>query len=260
MAKRAESSKAAPPRKAPAPRRKPDPHEADPLWPMVDAALRERIGALPLDKKLAARALQIADELAIEFPDAKCALDHQGPLQLLVATILSAQCTDARVNMVTPALFRKYPTAADFAAAPEGELEQDIHSTGFFNNKAKAIRAACADIEARFGGQVPQAMEDLLTLRGVARKTANVVRCNCFGYPALTVDTHFQRIMGRLGLSKAEEPEKIEADVARLLPPSRWSHFCHAVILHGRATCAARRPKCDDCRLVALCPSAFKVK
>lgn len=235
-------------------------HKDSPSWPKVDEDLKRRIGALKADSRRAKRALAIADELEAEFPDATCALTFENPLQLLIATILSAQCTDARVNMVTPALFKKYPTAADFAAAPEGELEEDIRSTGFFNNKAKAIRAACADIESRFGGEVPEAMEDLLTLRGVARKTANVVRCNCFGYPALTVDTHFQRIMGRLDLSKNTDPEKIEADVANVLPPERWSHFCHAVILHGRKTCTARKAKCDECRLTALCPSAFKVK
>jgi endonuclease-3 len=177
---------------------------------------------------------------------------------LLVATILSAQCTDDRVNMVTPGLFKKYPTAVDLANAPEGELEKEIHSTGFFNNKAKSIRAACADIVERFKGKVPESMEDLLTLRGVARKTANVVRINCFGYPGLTVDTHFLRITKRLGLTAEEDQERVEAEVASLLPPDRWSHFCHAVILHGRKTCKARKPACDACPLVSLCPSAFK--
>jgi endonuclease III len=164
------------------------------------------------------------------------------------------------VNMVTPGLFAKYPTALDFANAPAGELEKDIHSTGFFNNKAKAIRATCADINARFGGQVPRAMGELLTLRGVARKTANVVRTNCFGDPGLTVDTHFTRLSNRLGLTETEDPEKIEADVASLLPPERWTLFCHAIILHGRKTCKARGPKCGECALAKLCPSAFKAE
>ncbi|MBI5154104.1 endonuclease III [Candidatus Poribacteria bacterium] len=207
---------------------------------------------------LAKKALAIADALAHEFPDARCALKHEEPLQLLVATILSAQCTDERVNMVTPGLFRKYPSALDFAHAPEGELENDIRSTGFFNNKAKAIRETCAGLLERFGGAVPEAMEDLLTLRGVARKTASVVRTNCFGYPGITVDTHFQRITQRLGLTKNTDPEKIEADVANILPPERWGHFSHAVILHGRKTCKARKPDCGACALTALCPSAFK--
>jgi endonuclease-3 len=158
--------------------------------------------------------------------------------------------------MVTPALFRKYPTALAFAEAPAGELEKDIHSTGFFNNKAKAIRAACRELHDRFGGEVPESMEELLTLRGVARKTANVVRCNCFDCPGLTVDTHFSRLSQRMGLTDATDPEKIEADVAILLAPERWSHFCHALILHGRKTCNARKPKCGECPVAGLCPSA----
>jgi endonuclease-3 len=232
---------------------------SSPAWDRVDPVLQQRLMKLKPKKALAERALKIADALAMEFPDATCALHHKNALQLLVATILSAQCTDERVNMVTPALFKKYPKAHDFATAPPGELENDIRSTGFFNNKAKAIRAACADIDERFGGKVPEAMDDLLTLRGVARKTANVVRINCFGYPGLTVDTHFLRITKRLGLTEQEDQEKVEADVASLLPPDRWSHFCHAIILHGRKTCKARKPACDACPLVPLCPSAFKV-
>lgn len=250
-ARKKASKKAAAPKLAPW-------HRDSPAWAKVDPDLQRRIGLLPNPPKaLAERAARAADLLAAEFPGADCALVHENPLQLLVATILSAQCTDARVNQVTPALFSKYRTAAEFAAAPPGELEKDIHATGFFNNKAKAIRAACGDIAERFGGEVPEAMEDLLTLRGVARKTANVVRCNCFGYPGLTVDTHFGRIARRLSLTGHDDPEKVEADVANLLPPERWTHFCHSVILHGRKTCASRKPKCDSCRLAAICPSAF---
>jgi len=235
-----------------------DYHATSPLWPRVDAALRERIGRMKRDRKLHERAMQAADVLEKEFPDATCALHHGNAMQLLVATILSAQCTDERVNKVTPALFKKYPTADDFAEAPEGELEKDIHSTGFFNNKAKAIRATCRELRDRFGGEVPESMEELLTLRGVARKTANVVRTNCFGYPGLTVDTHFGRITRLLGLTDNDDPEKVEADVANLLPPERWSHFCHSIILHGRKTCKARKPACGACRLAGICPSAFK--
>lgn len=231
---------------------------SSPAWDRVDPVLQQRLAKLKPKKTLAERALKIADLLAIEFPDATCALIHKNALQLLVATILSAQCTDERVNMVTPALFKKYPKARDLASAPPGELENDIRSTGFFNNKAKSIRAACADIDERFGGKVPESMDDLLTLRGVARKTANVVRINCFGYPGLTVDTHFLRITKRLGLTEQEDQEKVEAEVASLLPPDRWSHFCHSIILHGRKTCKARKPACDACALVPLCPSAFK--
>lgn len=229
-------------------------------WERVDPDLRGRLEGRRPAKPLVDRAARIADALVREFPDATCALNHHTPLQLLVATILSAQCTDERVNMVTPALFAKYPTALDFANAPAGELEKDIHSTGFFNNKAKAIRAACADINTRFGGEVPRAMDALLTLRGVARKTANVVRTNCFGDPGLTVDTHFTRLSNRLGLTETEDPEKIEVDVASLLPPDRWTHFCHAIILHGRKTCKARGPKCAECAVASLCPSAFKAE
>ncbi len=235
-----------------------DYHTSSPVWDRVDDGLKLRIGKLRKNAKLSEAALKIADELAVEFPDAGCALHHETPLQLLVATILSAQCTDERVNKVTPALFKKYPTALDFANAPEGELEKDIHSTGFYNAKAKAVRATCADIHERFDGEVPEAMEDLLTLHGVARKTANVVRTNCFAYPGLTVDTHFKRITNLLGLTKNADPEKIEADIANLLPPERWAHFCHSIILHGRKTCKARKPACGACRLATLCPSAFK--
>lgn len=232
-------------------------HLESPVWDKVDEDLKARIGVLRKNSRKAEAARAISQVLKREFPHAGCALNYQTPLQLLVATILSAQCTDERVNQVTPALFAKYPTALDFAMAPEGELEKDIHSTGFFNNKAKAIRAASADIHERFHDVVPERMEDLLSLRGVARKTANVVRTNVFGYPGLTVDTHFKRIANRLGLTKASDPEKIEAEVANLLPPQEWSHFCHAVILHGRKTCKARKPLCGDCALQTVCPSAF---
>lgn len=233
-------------------------HVESPLWDKVDEDLKTRLAKLRRRPALEKRAQAIADELTVEFPVATCALNYKNPLQLLVATILSAQCTDERVNMVTPALFKKYRNARDFADAPAGELEEDIRSTGFFNSKAKSIRAACRDIAERYGGKVPEEMEELLTLRGVARKTANVVRTNCFGYPGLTVDTHFLRLNGRFGLTDTRDPEKVEADVANLLPPERWAHYCHAVILHGRKTCNARKPKCGECRLVNLCPSAFK--
>ena len=234
-------------------------HRDSPVWDKVDEELKERIGRRRANAKLTERALVVADVLEREFPDATCALYYENALQLLVATILSAQCTDERVNMVTPELFKKYPAAEDFANAPKGELEKDIRSTGFFNSKAKSIRAACADIVEKHGGEVPESIEELTELRGVARKTANVVRCNVFGYPGLTVDTHFKRITKRLGLTKEDDPVKVEADIANLLPPERWTHFCHGIILHGRKTCKARKPKCDECPLVEPCPSAFKV-
>ncbi len=231
-------------------------HTDSPKWADVDDRAKNEIGKRRPRKPLIERAAIVGDRLCEEFPDATCALHYNTPFQLLVATILSAQCTDVRVNMVTPALFKKYKKPADFASSPEGELEQDIRSTGFFNNKAKAIREASRQVDANFGGKLPSAMEDLLTLRGTARKTANVVRANCFDMPALTVDTHFTRITNLLGLTKEKNAEKIEFDVGSLLPPDRWSHFSHAIILHGRKTCIARRPKCDECALSDICPSA----
>lgn len=229
-------------------------HTQSPLWQKVDADLKERIGRLPQNAKLTKLALAYADGLQKEFPDADCALNYETPLQLLVATILSAQCTDERVNKVTPALFGAYKSAADYAASPEGEMETYVKSTGFYNAKAKSIRSACADIATKFNGEVPEAIEDLLTLRGVARKTANVVRTHCFDYPGLTVDTHFKRIVFRMGLTNETDPAKIEIEIANLLPPERWIHFSSAIILHGRKTCKARKPDCIGCQFAALCP------
>ena len=236
-----------------------DYHLNSPVWDKVDDDLKARIGKLRKDKKLTERAVIIAQRLEKEFPNAECALHHKSPLQLLLATILSAQCTDERVNQVTPGLFKKYPTAEDFMHAPAGELENDIKPTGFFNNKAKSLRAACRDIVEKHGGKVPESMEELVALHGVARKTASVVRTNCFDYPGLTVDTHFLRVTKRLGLTKNTDQEKVEADVANVLPPEHWDHFTHAIILHGRKTCKARKPLCGECPVADLCPSAFKV-
>lgn len=230
-------------------------HENSPRWNDLDARLREEIASRRAKPALSARAGEIADILCREFPSAKCALFYTTPLELLVATILSAQCTDERVNMVTPALFKKYRSAREFADAPPGELEKDIHSTGFFNNKAKAIREMSREVEERFNAVVPSSIEELTSLRGVARKTANVVRANAFGLQGITVDTHFTRIMGRLGLTKETDPEKIEFDIAALLPPERYSHFSHAIILHGRKTCKARKPLCGECPIAELCPA-----
>ncbi|MCC6548141.1 endonuclease III [Candidatus Sumerlaeota bacterium] len=206
------------------------------------------------------RAGKIAAILRREFPDAKCALNFQSPFQLLIATILSAQCTDERVNKVTPALFKKYKTPKAFATSPEGELEQDIRTTGFFNAKAKSIRACCQTLIDNFGGHVPDRIDDLITLRGAARKTSNVVRMHGFGYPGLSVDTHFTRVTHRLKLTRELDPEKIEFDVAALLPPYEWTAFSSGVIFHGRKTCHARNPKCDTCPIQKLCPSAFKAQ
>lgn len=195
------------------------------------------------------------------YPDAKCALDHQGPLQLLIATILSAQCTDQRVNMVTPALFDKYRSAEDFATADGQQLEEMIRSTGFYRNKAKNIRAACQRIVDEHGGEVPQTMDELLALPGVARKTANVVLGNAFGInEGVTVDTHVRRLSQRLKLTREKDPQKIEKDLMQMVPQDKWAEFSHLLIFHGRQICTARAPACEDCPINHLCPSAGKVK
>ncbi len=203
------------------------------------------------------RTRTIIARLKREFPDAKCALDHQSPLELLVATILSAQCTDARVNLVTPALFAKYRSAADYAAADPAVFEREIQSTGFFRNKTKSILGMARALEENHGGQVPSTMEALVALPGVGRKTANVVLGNAFGKnEGIVVDTHVGRISGLLKLTKETNPEKIERDLTALVPRKDWTIFSHLLILHGRKTCIARRPKCESCRINDLCPSS----
>jgi len=201
-----------------------------------------------------AHARRIVRELTKLYPDAHCALNHQNPLQLLVATILSAQCTDVRVNMVTPALFARYPDAAAFANAVTEELEKMIQSTGFFRNKAKSIIACCKQIVDKHGGQVPGTMEELNPLPGIGRKTANVILGNAFGVPGITVDTHVGRLSRRLGLTKLEDAEKVERDLMELLPAKEWTMFSHRMIFHGRQVCFARKPNCDGCSLSKFCP------
>lgn len=201
-----------------------------------------------------AHAAKVARALAKSYPDARCSLDYANPLQLLIATILSAQCTDARVNHVTPALFARYPNAHGFGAADPRELERLIQSTGFFRNKAKSIREACRDIAERHGGQVPRTMEELTELHGVGRKTANVVLGNAFGVPGMVVDTHVGRISRRLGLTSHNDPEKVERDLMALLPPGVWVTLGHRMIHHGRRHCRAPNPRCPGCPLRALCP------
>jgi endonuclease-3 len=199
----------------------------------------------------------ILRRLARAYPDARCALRHSNALELLVATILSAQCTDVRVNQVTESLFRKYRTAKDYAEADPAELEQAVRSTGFFRNKAKNIRGAARLLVERFGGRVPDTMEELLELPGVARKTANVVLGTWFGKSTgVVVDTHVHRIARRLRLTRHDDPGKIERDLMKLLPQKEWIDFSHRMIWHGRKTCDARRPKCGECVLVPCCPSA----
>lgn len=209
---------------------------------------------MAVDKKT--HAAEIIVRLRRAYPDAHCALNHTNPFELLIATILSAQCTDARVNIVTSELFRKYRDPADYLKATPRELEKDIHSTGFFRNKAKNIQSACRRIVEVYSGRVPQTMEDLLTLGGVARKTANVVLGNAFGIASgVVVDTHVSRISQLLGLTKNTGAEKIERDLQGLIPKEDWVMFPHWMIYHGRAVCIARRPKCGECVLADICPS-----
>jgi len=201
------------------------------------------------------RASKVFRRLRKAYPDAKCALDHSSPLELLVATVLSAQCTDVRVNLVTPALFRKYKTAADYARAPAGELEREIRPTGFFNSKAKSLRRTGAAIAAEHGGKVPDTMEALVALPGVGRKTANVILGNAFGKDeGFVVDTHVARLSKRLGFTRETDPIKIERDLIALVPRGKRTLGAHCLIFHGRRICVARKPKCEICPVNPLCP------
>ena len=211
--------------------------------------------APPSRTALVRRARRTARELAVLHPDAHCELDFTTPLELAVATILSAQCTDRRVNEVTPALFRRYPAAADYAAADREELEALIRPTGFFRNKATSLIGLGAALVEKHGGEVPGRLEDLVQLPGIGRKTANVVLGNAFGVPGLTVDTHFGRLVRRFGWTEHEDPVKVEAAVAALLPRSDWTMFSHRVIFHGRRVCHSRKPACGACGVATLCPS-----
>jgi endonuclease III len=202
------------------------------------------------------RARRVAELLAEEYPEAECALDHANPFQLLTATILSAQTTDARVNMVTPRLFARYPSADDLAAANPDEVAEIIHSTGFYQNKTKSIIGMAEALVERFDGVVPTDRDDLVTLPGVGRKTANVVRSVAFDLPGLPVDTHVGRVSRRLGLTTEEDPVKVEHQLGAYLPAREWGRFSLRLILHGRAVCDARRPRCDACVLAPLCPSS----
>ena len=200
-------------------------------------------------------AAEVVRALGRCYPDAKCSLDFRTPLELLVATILSAQCTDQRVNQVTPALFRKYPDAAHYAAAPRAELEKEIQSTGFFRNKAKNIQAACQMLVEQCGGRIPQEIDQFVRLPGVGRKTANVVLGTAFHIASgVVVDTHVARLSRRLGLSPQKNPEKIEQDLMETVPRKEWIAVSHRMIAHGRRVCLARKPKCDVCPLASICP------
>jgi endonuclease-3 len=194
------------------------------------------------------------------YPEAHCELVYSDPFQLLIATILSAQCSDRQVNLVTPDLFKKYPAAADFAEAPPGELETAIRRIGLYRSKAKNIRAACRALVEKHGGQVPRTMEQLLELNGVGRKTANVVLGNAFGISVgVVVDTHVARLSERLRLTRYSAPEKIEADLQKLVPPAKWTLFSHLLIWHGRRRCFARNPDCPHCEILSDCPTGQKI-
>jgi endonuclease-3 len=206
----------------------------------------------------AADVAEILKRLRKAYPGAKCELDFKGPLELLVATILSAQCTDARVNEVTPALFRRYRSAAAYAKASSAELERMVRPTGFYRNKAKAIQNCCTQLVMQFGGEVPEGMEELTSLAGVGRKTANLVRAYAFGRPGIICDTHVLRVSERLGLTRQKDPDRVEADLSGLLPERDWTSFSTALMWHGRRCCTARRPACAACPISDLCPSAGK--
>lgn len=207
--------------------------------------------SLDLKKK---RAKKIVQLLRRYYPEAKCSLDYKNPLQLLVATMLSAQCTDERVNKVTPTLFAKYPTASAMAHAKIEDLEEIVRSTGFYRNKAKNIKAAASDICKKHNGEVPNSMEQLSSLAGVGRKTANVVLGNAYGVPGMVVDTHVTRLSNRLGLAKGKDAVKLEKVLEEVIEKKDWIDFSHLLIHHGRATCKARKPECQKCFLFELCP------
>lgn len=209
--------------------------------------LKQRIPLLMLD-------------LTEHYPDSGIALTFSNPLELAIATILSAQCTDKRVNIVTPALFSRFKTAQDFADADQLEIEEYIKSAGFFRTKAKNIKAMCAQVIQHHCGEVPSTLDELVALPGIGRKTANVILGDAFDTPGITVDTHVGRLSRRLGLSKHTNPEKVERDLMRLIPQPEWTHFSHRLILHGRAVCIARNPKCDVCSLKPICPQVGVVK
>jgi endonuclease III len=208
----------------------------------------------------AARARKIIERLKRAYPDAKIALRFDTPLELLVATILSAQCTDERVNAVTETLFKRYPSAKSYAEASAPTLERDIHATGFFRAKARSLMGMGKGLVERHGGEVPRTLEDLTALSGVGRKTANVVLGNAFGVPALAVDTHVFRVSQRLGLAKADDPDEVHDQLCRVIPRAQWTHATHLLIIHGRQVCRARTPACPGCPVADLCPWPGKTR
>lgn len=199
--------------------------------------------------------LEIFDQL---YPDAECSLEYETPLQLLISTQLAAQCTDARVNLVSKELYKKYRAVEDFANADLAELEQDIKPTGFYRNKAKNIIACCIQLLEKHQGKIPDNMEDLLELPGVGRKTANLVLYEIYGIQGVVVDTHAKRLTNLIGLTKNQDPEKIEYDLQKIVPKERWADFCHKLVFHGRAICNARKPDCENCRINSFCDYYIK--
>lgn len=208
------------------------------------------------DSNLRERAAKVTELLKREYPDARCALNYETPFQLLTATILSAQCTDARVNIVTSALFKKYKNPGDFLAVSDEELEKDIFSTGFYKQKAKSIKSCCSMLMEKYGGEVPSEFDALCELPGVGRKTASVVAGNAFGFPSVAVDTHVKRITNLLGLVISHDPEKIESEIKQLVNMNDWVIFSHLIATHGRTVCFARKPACSECVISKYCPSA----
>ncbi len=209
------------------------------------------IASTPALRKRAAKILQ---RLQAAYPNAGCELKYSNPLELAVAAILSAQCTDERVNKITPALFRKYRTAADWAKTPQPVLEKEIRSTGFFRNKARNIRALAAVLDEKFGGRVPDNLDTLITLPGIGRKTANLLIATAFGHPGIIVDTHFKRLSQRLGFTQNDNPDKIEFELKAIVPEKNWSAWSHCMVFHGRRCCYARKPNCEGCPINKLCP------
>lgn len=230
--------------------------KAVPQKPKTKRALPAKSSSVKTDPKRVSAILKKLDEA---YPNATCELNHANAFELLIATILSAQCTDVRVNQVTATLFKKYPTPEAFAHANPSELEQDIRPTGFFRNKTKSVIGASKAVLERFGGKVPRTMEEMLTIPGAARKTSNVVLGTAYGIASgVVVDTHVQRLSNRLELTQNEDPKKIEQDLMKILPQDRWISFSHQLIWHGRRVCAARNPKCADCNMESLCHSKDK--
>ena len=211
---------------------------------MKDEQMKSARGRIP----------EIIQVLRREFPESRTALKFETPFQILVATILAAQCTDERVNLVTKGLFKKYRTAADFAKADLHTFEEEIRSTGFFHQKAKNIISCCQDIVRRFNGEVPRTLENLTSLAGVGRKTANIILGNAFGRQAIAVDTHVKRVTHRLGWAKSDDPDKIEFELMKLIPEERWTLACHQLVSHGRNVCMAKKPQCSLCHVAGLCP------